>query len=544
VAYVGGGLARTAIAAAALAIALIIPAAAQADPFPLPGYTVLGQGQRPDVAVDGVGGIHIVWTRDVPGGTVIEYCKLTTGSGTTCTVRKTFDKLAEQPFESSAPPFVFVDKSGGGDDVIIVLSINGRGGVIGESQPTYGLGSPDGGQTFFEHQLSNDFRIDQDAALARVGTSPFAILALGHSGANPGSAYQAMPIEGKELAAGQLILDSGQFGAGHAVAPSSGPGFLDSPVVVYDRNTDGLLLRGAGQSDYNLANWPKSPLATFGYGSRLAADVSAPDPYLLTGDQDERLTVRHYEPSGAASSPGGFGPPEALSDISSGQQALSQEGKALFAAWRVENEGTGALAYSFSTDPTHAKSFSEPALLAAGGDALTHIEIAARDTSGGIDGAAVFGKTFIGTENSDVGVVRLPPGAGVSGASGHRAGSAAKKKGKIYAVRSDAPIGKGGTVVSLATPSECVKRNSSLSVRAFVSNKHFKLRKKRTKVSRVELALGGRVVADKKSPFGVTISTKGLARGSSQRVKASIFTKRKGRQARVGKQSFKQKICK
>jgi hypothetical protein len=319
------GLARPRLALAALLVALIACAPAQAQPFQL-----TPTGADPDVAVDASGTGHFVWNQpSAAGSDVTVYCQIPRGA-TTCSRFQNLIPAGESLFDSAGPRVLL-----GGDGRIVVVT--GRC-----CSQVWRFTSTDGGDSF-------DSRLVGDL----TGTSDWnAVLGPGErvSLATSGT-FQAAPLDGSTTAKADL-LEGSIHGTGLALIDPA------TPLVVAAPSDDRTLAwrRHLGAGDLNdAAGW--SPAQPVGPGT---------DPQLVSGPRGTYLFYEEGSASNAAYvvrrwNGAGFDAPLATVIAPGGSQrqpAFHQDRTGRFhAVWGSNETMPQRLLYSTSADGT---SWSEP----------------------------------------------------------------------------------------------------------------------------------------------------------------------------------------
>jgi len=294
--------------AAALLVALLIPASARAD-VPLD----LGAGQKPGVAVDNAGTAFIAWNGP-ENPSLLHFCRLPRGAAA-CDVSSTLPA----PGNTISRPYVASYKAPNEDGYVAVVSSR------------YGLAAPDSNQVWeFTSANGRDFgagraigypAFDEAVNTSSALTSTETLFAATHAFGVEGMAFQAMPLEG------------GSAGAAHAVLSSDHPyhgsvglhGSFDPIAVFSSGSSQSQFRRWDGSGDYNEeANW--LPAVDIGYADypRLVSSYAgayAPSAhpngiplFLLAGTETGGLEVREW--NGAT-----FGPGTTISDNADDAQA-------------------------------------------------------------------------------------------------------------------------------------------------------------------------------------------------------------------------------
>jgi hypothetical protein len=358
-------LARTAVLAAVLALALAAPAAAA--PFQL-----TPTGSDPDVAVDASGTAHVAWNQpSAEGSDVTVYCQLPRGA-TTCARFQNLIPAGEKLFDSAGPQVVLAP-----DGRIVVVT--GRC-----CSQVWRFVSADGGQTF-DSRLVGDLTGTFDW---RAAFGPGERVSLVNSGT-----YQAPPLDGSTNAKAELLPGS-IHGTGLTLLDSNTPLVVAS--LTGERDQLGWRRYGGTGDPNDAGNW--SAAQPLGAGT---------DPHLVTGPRGTFLVYEAGTENNAAYvirrwNGSGFDPPAATVVPAGGPQrmpAFHQDPTGTFhAVWGSNDTMPQRLLYSSSSDGT---TWSEPREISPYREAgYFHNDIAA---SGPDDGLAV------NDVNQDSGTVEAAP---------------------------------------------------------------------------------------------------------------------------------------
>jgi hypothetical protein len=439
----------------------------------------VGTGNQPDIAVDGAGTAHVVWSENTGGADapdLIHYCRVPRGA-TACSPAETLNA----PLNSTGrTTYVFVPEAGH----VIIESYR----CCGDSEGNYLLESTDGGDTFAAARRIGKLDHQQDAAFGPGDAV---------SGARADAsveAYQRMPLTGSAPTT-EADFNSGISIPTHAAVAVEGD---TTPIQVFSDGDHETFVRHNGGDFNNASNWSNAtPLSPVGGEPRMAGGPAGVVLLDLQGTPGTRTFVaRKFD---GTSFGAGVSVTEAGDPIAADLSAEPGTG-AFLAAWVANGESPNELRWSTSGDGT---SWGAPQTALAGDavDAIAHLQAAAAPDG---EGFAVWDE---GGNTSKISVIPLKKTADSDGGGGGDDGT----DGSASSPADTLTV--GGQELTLLTPPACVNPGVKIKLRVTSKIKHLLSPKKRVKIIYVDFFLDKKKKRDKKAAFKATFKTATLKPG-------------------------------
>ena len=512
------------IVVAALALALLLPAAAQAGP-----QFKVGEGNEPHIvmAPDGTTA-RAVWVDDVAAK--IHYCTIPRGAGA-CSMEKV---LSLNPAVSSTDSNYVIN--GPGDTVYIAMAhfANGKtflyrstnGGTTWDDQPV--VYSNGGGTDSMEPILN---AAGDELIFPSTNTDRTVYSAKVNLSEAPQSAVANLDENG--------VLDLRDL----QVARTDGAGL----VAVAHNGKTSVFFRLMGGDPTNAANW--SPATTIGEGDDVRLTSAGTAPWMMgtagpIGGQ--RVELRRW--TGSA-----FGAPRVLANEKGVVNDIAATGSAVGAIWRNDGPSANRLRFGVSTDggvtfgvSTIAREDSVMASmdLALGGDGKG---FASFEGSGDTGTGA---KSFIKVASTDtVAEPSTTPTPTATPTPTPTPVPVTPKATPVSTSTSALAVGRrvtgrvAGATISVGLPKGCIPAG-----RPFVATLSFKKQRRKgsrfVKVTRTDFFVGSRrLKIDRKAPFRQTLRIPNPRRGQRHSFRARAFIK--VRRGKAPKKSIRAtlKVC-
>jgi hypothetical protein len=384
--------------AAALLVALVLPAAARAA-----SPITIGTGHKPGVAVDAAGTAYLAWYGAEPGVSTLQFCRLPRGAAA-CAHRGQI----EAPDTSLSRPFVTVT---GSLVRIVQYRYEVPGGV---PSGAFEFVSSDGGDSFGPATRVGDIAFDEAVQ------GPGDTISAATNASSAGLVFQNLPLGGGP-AAGSAVLSSD-----HPYNGSVGLADAGTPLTIFSAgNSQSRFRRYDGSGSVNdVGNWTAPVDVGYAAYPRLAGGPAG--LFLVAGTQAGGLEVRRYDGAtfgtGAGLAASGDAAQDHITQDAGGRlHAVFPQGRAdgLHLIHAVSDDGASWRSGTVLTQPTGGIG----ALRVAA--APDHVGVAAWET--GSSGSADVRVTGIGP---DAPVDPLPP-ATVPIATPAPPATPAKPKGRL-----------------------------------------------------------------------------------------------------------------